>query len=222
VHRHLFRAGASGLLIAVVLVIATASSAQAGVYGTQEYETNEQCDPVEVGHHDPVTAVFNGEAANPGYLADDINFMTGGWTDWPEAHHGYMWDNGYCIHEDKSVASAVGFGNTRYHIRLWHALPSGGTNWTVGTPHHEVWDSRCLTHQVDWGAVDRGNQYKNSHGSGFDLGRRRIYGAFHDEGQRHHGSWYVTEGNTRSFKQGCTNTWVGSNGKTVWVAVGRR
>jgi hypothetical protein len=85
----------------------------------------------------------------------------------------------------------------------------------VATPHREDW------YAVKRGAVERGPQYYEKHGSGFDRARRQVFSAFKASraGVALHHVHYSNVGNTRSVKQ-CDGEYAGSNGKVGYIRLG--
>lgn len=135
---------------------------------------------------------------------------------------------------DTDLASAAGYGNDRWHMRMWQVNDqrAAGQNYFVKTtPHREDWywgdgpgGKACGTippfgsHAVERGAVDRGPSKYERHGSGFDRGRR-----FLDRAYRHSSRHQLRRsyfGNTRSVKQ-CDGEYAGSNGQGLMILAGR-
>lgn len=136
---------------------------------------------------------------------------------------------------DTDLASDIGPFNDRWHLRMWQTNQNrfSGTNFFVETtPHHEHWvggdgvnnDNDCGTgpgtgsHAVDRGAVGRGPQTYERHGSGFDRARSFLDRAYGHTPRHRLGRGYF--GNTRSVKQ-CDGQYAGSNGQGLFILVGR-
>jgi hypothetical protein len=134
------------------------------------------------------------------------------------------------------LASEFGFGHGRFHTRMWD-LGGPGTPGVTATPHKEDWywtnlaGKKCASqqyrgvdlgsHAVEQGAVDRGPQNYEKHGSGFDRGRRKVVEAFRREvpGITGHRIAYRQLGNTRSVRQ-CDGGYAGSNGQVGYIQLG--
>jgi hypothetical protein len=136
---------------------------------------------------------------------------------------------------DTDLASTSGYGHDRWHLRMWPLHVNGDEPfYTTTTPHREDWyygdgtdnDNDCGTgpgtgsHAVERGAVDRGPQHYERHGSGFDRGRRFLYRAYKKHAPRHE-IYNRNIGNSRSVKQ-CDGEYAGSNGTVAFIGVGRR
>ncbi len=128
---------------------------------------------------------------------------------------------------DTDLASTSGFGNDRYHLRMWDLRGNRYSNqnfYASTTPHKEHWvwgdgqnnDNDCGTgpgtgsHAVD--------ATTSSQASGFDLARRRMRQAY--LGHSRHPVEDDYFGNTQQVKQ-CDGQFAGSNGNGVLIRVER-
>ncbi len=125
---------------------------------------------------------------------------------------------------DTDLASASGPGHDRWHLRMWQVNDNRYSNqnfFVETTPHREDWNGGCGTvgsHAVERGAVDRGPEHYERHGSGFDRARRFLDRAYSHSSRHKRRRGYF--GNTRSVKQ-CDGEYAGSNGQGLFLLVGR-
>jgi hypothetical protein len=146
--------------------------------------------------------------------------------------------------DDTDLADREGYGESRTHLRMWQLYTNyttpdaGNNNGATGplvklTPHIEDWhphnsgENDCGgwpgpingSHAVERGAKDRGPDYYERAGSGFDRGRRFFQRAYQRASHRHR-MQFENEGNTRSVKQ-CDREYAGSNGTLLKIGIGK-
>jgi hypothetical protein len=236
---------AAGLAAALLLAFAGGADGRQDIYS---YEKDKSCAADQI--RDPVTVVFFGTAATPRNLAGyerggpfqrDVDGEITRHTSWKRHNTDNIFRQDAKTTQgcqrnpgDTDLASASGYGNDRWHLRMWalNANRNSDENfYVITTPHREDWyygdgtdnANDCGTafptgsHAVERGAVDRGPRYYEKHGSGFDRARRFLQRAY--ERSRHHVE-QANFGNTRSVKQ-CDGEYAGSNGKAFFIRIGR-
>jgi hypothetical protein len=235
----------AGIATIVLLLLTLAPSAEA-----QQRAYSHRPDTNCNGIADPISVIFYGTAATPRVLAGyerggpfrrDVDGEITRHTNWRRHNSDNLFRQDAPTRQgctrnpgDTDLASASGYGNDRWHLRMWPVNLNRTSNenfFTQTTPHREDWyfgdgvDNRndCGTgpgtgsHAVERGAVDRGPRHYERNGSGFDRARRFLDRAYRD-------SRHYTErqyfGNTRSVLQ-CDGEYAGSNGQGLFVLIGR-
>jgi hypothetical protein len=181
---------------------------------------------------DPVTIFWYGSAGALRYLAatgrggfyanaGEIQYFTKPpWQHQIKEGGQYHYENSQCVYVQDQLASAFGYPNSRYHIRLWQpnlGAEASGIYGTVGTPHHEHWNWGCKP--GPWGFSEGSHVVDGtgSQGSGFDRARRLLATAF--ERGHHHLQPHKWD-NTKSFLQCDGETYAGGNGYVDYITAG--
>jgi hypothetical protein len=225
--------GALAISIVTLSMLATASVAAAHVdHGMGYSYKSTPCTNTTAFRADPITVVFHGPGANS---AGRVRFILDWILRWKhrsldESQH--FWDHGECLENNVQGANVPLYDpfnggvqkRSRWHIR---GRFQGGhpKNWTVLTPHRDVWhpryqnsdgDVKCAGKQV--GPIDpKGKHYVHRNagrGSGYDRGREAVVGKLRRWYQDHY-PW----GNDRTMKQ-CNGQLAGSSGYVAYFNFG--
>jgi hypothetical protein len=193
---------------------------------------------VDNGWADPITVVMTGSGADSVSRVQFIIDWIVRWKKRTLEDTQFYWDHGSCAGNNVSGADHPVFTipggvrkASRWHVRgRFQGGHAKGHNWTVLTPHRDVWQNeyydnhnppRLHCHGRDVGPVHpHGNHYVHRNagrGSGFDRGReefvaRKRLGLFLTSRQ----PW----GNDQTIKQ-CNGQKAGSNGYVAYVTVPR-
>ncbi len=204
--RALLRVGWRHALVSAVLVALGVGASPATAHFDSSQYTWNQCGS---NHHrvDPVNVVFYGYGKSALYAAAHVQQHTG-WSNTSGSSQ-VFYTHGNCRTMNEQRASACGTCD-RNHLRFFQTYHAGddGRDAIVADAHHELFVEGCLPggHAV---SPDEGN------GSGFDIGRRRIYDHF----KAHHYTKFVPWGNTQKLWQCRENWYARSNGYVIWVGL---
>lgn len=186
----------------------------------------------QLRYADPITAVMVGTGANSHYNVQGILNRKVGWEDRAWENEQWYWDHGDCKvnnvqGSDVPIFTAYHgpYKNNRWHVRgrTQEGHPKG-QNWTVMTPHRDVWINRYQDASgtvrckgVSIGPYDaNGTHYvhkQNGNGSGFDRGREALV-----QRLRPYFVSRVNWGNTQTMKQ-CNMQKAGANGYVAYFRV---